>query len=105
MATIQNPVLNRAISEQVRPMAERARGLLVQAQAAAGQIAALNAAIAEAADDDVIDDGRLAEGVPPLTAGQFRAATAMLGELVTQISADQRLPSVLAACVRPVQVE
>lgn len=25
MATIQNPIFNRAISEQVRPMAERAR--------------------------------------------------------------------------------
>lgn len=104
MATIQNPVLNRAIGEQVRPMAERARGLLVQAQAAAPAIATLTAALAGADDADVIDDGRLGEGVAPITVGQFRAATGLLTDLLATINQDARLPAVLAACVRPVEV-
>lgn len=104
MATINNPVLNRALSEQVRPMAERARGLLILAQASAAGLAQLTASLAGSDDADVIDDGRLAEGVPPLTVGQFRAATALLGDLVAQINADPRLPAVLSACVRSVEV-
>jgi len=105
MATIQNTVFNRAISEQVRPMAERARALLVQAQASSGGLAAMTAALAGADDADVLDDGRVPEGIAPLTVAQFRAATGLLGELVAQIQSDARLPAILAACVRPVQVE
>lgn len=102
---IQNPVLNRVVSEVVRPTAERARGLLIEAQAHAPTLAAAVADLAEVPDEEVIDDGRLGEGVRPLTVGQLRACVTLLGELTVSIAADQRLPAVLGACVRPIRAE
>jgi hypothetical protein len=100
---INNPVLNRVISEVVRPTSERARGLLVEAQTHAQSLASLVAALSEYPDDEIIDDGRLSEGVSPLTVGQFRQAVGLLSELTASIAADPRLQAVFGACVRPLQ--
>ena len=104
MADITNPVINRAIAEQVRPMAETARNLLVQAQASAPSLAADIAALTDAADADILQDGRIAEGIAPLTVAEFRACIGLLSALVAQVNGDARLAAVLAACVRPVRV-
>jgi hypothetical protein len=104
MATIQNPVFNAVIGEQVRPMAEAARNLLIQAQAAAPGLSGMAAALAQADDADILDDGRTAEGVPPITVGDFRACVGVLGDIVAQVNADPRLASILGACVRPARV-
>lgn len=103
MADIVNTVINRAVAEQVRPMAEQARNLLVEAQAAAPGLAQIIAGLNEAADTDIVQDNRLAEGVAPLTVGQLRACVGVLSDIVAQVNADPRLPAILAACVRPVR--
>lgn len=103
MAEIINPVLNRVIAEQVRPMAEQARNLLVEGQAAAPGLTAILAGLANADDADIVQDGRLTEGVAPLTVGQFRACVGVLSDIVTQVNADPRLGAILSACVRPVR--
>lgn len=104
MAEINNPVFVRLVSEDIRPMAEQARNLLVQAQAAAPGLAAMVAGLGEADDADIIQDNRLGEGVAPITAGQVRACVGVLADLVTQINADPRLGAILGACVRSARV-
>lgn len=105
MATIENPVINKAVREKVRPLAEKARGLFILGQAMLPDAAAILTALAGADDADVIAEGREAEGIPSLTVGQLRASIGLLQDLVTDAGADQRLPAVLAACVRPLHVE
>ena len=101
---ISDPIINRTISEVVRPTAERARGLLIEAQAHAPRLAAIVASLEGVDDAEVLDDGREREGVRPLTVGQFRACVSMLGELTVSIGQDARLPSVLGACVQHIRV-
>jgi len=104
MATISNPIINRAVSELMRPTAEQARALFVGATFNRVQLAALVASIAGLDDDDIIDDGRASEGIAPPTVGQIRAAAALLGSLVDLVTGDPRLPAVLGLCVRTLNV-
>lgn len=105
MAEIVNPFFNRIVNQQVRPMAERARNLLILAQASASTFAAIEAELASADSSDVIQDGRFDEdGIPPITVGQFRDCMGILSDLVTQINSDPRLASILSICVREVPI-
>lgn len=102
---IENPILTRAINEIVRPLAERARGLLIESEVNATSLAALLTELAEVPDSETINDGRYNDGVRSLTVGQLRDCVTMLSDLVTSINADSRLSSVLGACVRKIQVD
>lgn len=97
---MDNPVLNKVVSEQVRPMAEKARNLLILAQATKPGIDVILAQLVNIPDDEIINDNRLNEGIAPITVGQFRACAGVLSDLLVTVNTDPRLLSILGVCVR-----
>lgn len=101
---IVNPVINRFLNEVGRPLSEAARGLYLNGQANAERTAAMIVELAGRADDDVVNDGRLGEGVPPPTVGQCRAAAAMLSDTLEFMARHPGLAAVVGLCARPVEI-
>lgn len=102
MAEIDNPVLRAQVQQRVRPLAELARNLLVQAQADRHTLGEMVADLSEAPDTDIVVDG-IADA-PPLTVGDLRHCVGVLNDIVDEVETDPRLASILAACVRPARV-
>lgn len=100
MAEINNPILNKLVNEDIRPMAERARALFAQAQVLSNYAPELLQQLSQLNDDDIINDNRLTEGVAPLTVLQLKNCINLLTDLLASVNQDARLPSVLKACVR-----
>ena len=100
MATINDPVLNKIVNEDIRPMAERARALFAQAQLMSAYSNDFLTQLNELQDDDIINDNRLNEGVSPLNVLQLKNCINLLTDLLLLVNRDTRLPSVLNACVR-----
>lgn len=101
---IVDPILNRFLNEVGRPLSEAARGLFLNGQANRARTAALVEALAGKADDDIVDDGRQSEGVPPPTVGQCRAAAAMLSDTLDAMARHPGLAAVIGLCARPVEI-
>lgn len=103
MAEIDNPILRAQVQQRVRPLAELARNLLVQAQADRHTLGEMVASLSEEAlDTDIIVDG--ITDAPPLTVGDLRNCVGVLNDIVDEVETDPRLASILAACVRPARV-
>lgn len=97
---ISDPVLTASISNDVRPMCERARNLVITASALADAAGAMLGRLSQAPDDEVVDDGRYAEGIPPPTVGDLRAAAKFLEDVLPVMVAHPSYPVIRKLCVR-----
>lgn len=97
---ISDPVLTASISNDVRPMCERARNLVITASALADAAGAMLGRLSQAPDDEVVDDGRYAEGIPPPTVGDLRAAAQFLADVLPVMAGHAAYPVIRKLCVR-----
>lgn len=105
----QHPHLHRHFEEVVRPMAEKLRSVLYEGQASLATHVELLSTLAAYPDQDaILDDGRGAEGVRPVTVGQARVACQFLVDMFAWSQAPEQLErgtTALKLCVRPMRVE
>lgn len=97
---ISDPVLTASISNDVRPMCERARNLVITASALADAAGAMLGRLSQAPDDEVVDDGRYAEGIPPPTVGELRACAQFLEDVLPVMTRHAAFPVVQKLCTR-----
>lgn len=100
MAEAADPRAVLFVNNRFRPICERLRGLLAEAAVLADEFAVVE----ERLGDDVIDDGRAAEGVNPLRGSEVKAAVRGMLETARALNASEMRPTVMAACVRPIQI-
>jgi hypothetical protein len=113
---VNNPTVNRFINERVRPLAEASRALYARgldaANALPNSIAPLvvsgdisvneNGALTANNPAVVIDDGRAAEGVQPLTVGELVLLWNFLGGVLGSLTASAAVQqAIVKASVRP----
>lgn len=99
MAQITNPQAVRFVNEVVRPLAEAVRAIKVQIDAAmVAWFAGHNATFAASAD--TVEDGRAAEGVSRLTAGDVTALLVILSDVQAELNEAGRAAQVQKPCVR-----
>lgn len=100
------PFLVRSISEDVRPLCEKAAVLVVSGSIMAESVSTLLARLEGIADDEIVDDGRASEGIAPPTVGELRALAQFLRATLQFMTVDQRTAyeTVRKLCVRKPQV-
>ena len=97
---ISDQILTASINNDVRPNCEAYRNLTITAAALAQAAPLLLARLERAPDDEVVDDGRLAEGIPPPTVGDLRAVAGLLQEVLPTMTQHPAYPVLLKLCVR-----
>lgn len=98
--SIVDPVLNASVNNDVRPMCERARNLVITASALADAAGLLLGRLGQLPDDTIVDDGRYGEGVPPPTVGDLRAAAQFLEDVLPVMARHAAYPVICKLCVR-----
>lgn len=98
--SIVDPVLNASVNNDVRPMCERARNLVITASALADAAGLLLGRLERFPDETVVDDQRYAEGIPPPTVGDLRAAASFLSEVLPVMVRHPAYPVLCKLCVR-----
>jgi hypothetical protein len=105
----QHPDANLFVQEGLRPLAERFRNILYASQANIGRLQSLMAILAAHPNQsDLVDDGRTAEGVQPMTVAQLLTTCNFIVELLTWSQTPPNLDNgttALRLCVRPFRVE
>ena len=105
MAEITDPVVLAFLRDRVRPRAEQIRALLHLLQDDRAEFLAESILGRVPAGSDIIQDDRLAEGIPPMTADEFRTlAVNRYGELLAVLEAAGAMVPIDKACVRPLAV-
>jgi hypothetical protein len=108
---MNQPDVTKFLNESLRPFAEKLRAMNFELSAlryayATGVGPIIDAAVA-VDPDEMIDDGRAAEGVNQLSVGQVAALMGMITELKALVDADASLAGMAAgnrACVRPLRI-
>lgn len=98
------PFLVRSISEDVRPLCEKAAILVVSGSIMAESVGTLMARLDGIDDSEVVDDGRASEGIAPPTVGELRALAGFLDETLTFMTRHPAYAAVRKLCVRKPQV-
>ena len=98
------PFLVRSISEDVRPLCEKAAILVVSGSIMEESVGTLMSRLDGIADDEIVDDGRASEGIAPPTVGELRALAQFLSTVLTTMTRDPAYAAVRKLCVRKPQV-
>ena len=98
------PFLVRSISDDVRPLCEKAAILVVSGAIMADSVGTLMARLDGIDDSEIVDDGRASEGIAPPTVGELRALAQFLSETLTYMTRHAAYPTVQKLCVRKPQV-
>lgn len=91
---MNTPEASQFVSDQVRPLAELARDFIIRATPALQQWVAVEPLLVD--DEEIIEDNRIAEGVPPVTCGQVRSFMSIIAGLNFAESAN----AISIPCVR-----
>jgi len=98
------PILKKSINEDVRPLCDMVAVLAVAGADREALAANMLARLQGLGDDEVVDDGRLAEGIAPPTVGQLRAAAGFLSRVLPAITTDPAYPAIRFLATRNPQV-
>jgi len=98
------PFLVRSISEDVRPLCEKAAILVVSGSIMAESVGTLMARLDGIDDSEIVDDGRAYEGIAPPTVGELRALAQFLDQTLEFMTRHAAFPTVRKLCVRKPQV-
>lgn len=102
---VTDPVVIRSVNEDVRPMCERARNLVVCSSALAAGAPLMLARLEGHRDDERIEDGREeAEGIPAVTVGEAKALAQFLADILPAMENHPYYPLVRKTCIRNVSL-
>lgn len=98
------PILKKTINEDVRPLCDMVAVLAVAGGDRENLAAVMLSRLEGLADDEIVNDGRLGEGIPPPTVGQLRAAAGFLTRVLPAITGDPAYAVIRSLATRNPQV-